>query len=143
MKAAYVPVVPQFEGGPYKFLPFRPAWLTGLDLHDRGVFSALLELSWSAVPTCYLPNDAEQLREILALQFDHPSWDKPISDPVLALFQVDPHNGLLYFPPLVRAYHYMRDALKPEEIFHIQAETLDVATLLSSEEQPSAKPPAP
>ena len=136
MKTAYVPVVPQFEGGPFKALPFRPVWLSGLSLHDRGVFSALLDLSWSAVPTCYLPNDPEQLRQILAMQFGHESWDKPISAEVLDRFVHDQHNHMLYFPPLLRAYRYMREALDAEEIFRIPAETLDVASVLAASEQP-------
>ncbi len=136
MKPAYVPVVPQFHGGPFESFPFRPSWLFGLGLHDRGVFSALLELSWTCVPTCYLPNDPEQLRQLLALHFTHASWAKPISPAVLERFVVDQHNGLLYFPPLLRAYHFMRDALEPEEIFSIEAEMVDVATLL-------AQPPPP
>ncbi len=140
MKAAYVPVVPQFHGGPFKSLPFRPLWMSGLNLHDRGVFSALLELSWTSVPTCYLPNDPEQLREILAMQFGHASWAKPISKEVLARFVVDQHNELLYFPPLLRAYHYMRDALDPQEIFKIAAETVDVATVLSAGDRPAVYP---
>ncbi len=140
MKAAYVPVVPQFHGGPFKPLPFRPLWMSGLNLHDRGVFSALLELSWTSVPTCYLPNDPEQLREILAMQFGHASWAKPISKEVLARFVVDQHNELLYFPPLLRAYHYMRDALDPQEIFKIAAETVDVATVLSAGDRPAVYP---
>lgn len=135
MKPAYVPVVPQFEGGPFKALPFRPVWLSGLSLHDRGVFSALLDLSWSSVPTCYLPNDPGQLREVLAMHFGHDSWDKPVPEQVLKLFVLDQHNGMLYFPPLLRAYRYMREALEPEEIFRIPAERLDVATLLAAEER--------
>ena len=131
MKTAYVPVLPQFHGGPYKFLPFRPVWLADLGLHDRGVFSALLELSWSSVPTCYLPNDPEQFREILTMQFGQGGWGKPISQAVLQRFVLDPHNGLLYFPPLLRAYHSMRDALQPDEIFRIAAETVDVASVLA------------
>ncbi len=134
MKTAYVPVVPQFEGGPFKALPFRPIWLNGLGLHDRGVFSALLDLSWSSVPTCYLPNDPEQLREVLAMQFGHASWDKPISHEVLGRFALDQHNGMLYFPPLLRAYRYMREALDAQEIFRIPAETLDVASALAASE---------
>ncbi len=134
MKTAYVPVVPQFEGGPFKSLPFRPIWLTGLSLHDRGVFSALLDLSWSSVPTCYLPNDSDQLRQVLAMQFGHASWDKPVSSEVLGRFVLDQHNGMLYFPPLLRAYRYMREALDPQEIFRIPAETLDVASLLAGAE---------
>ncbi len=133
MKTAYVPVVPQFEGGPFKALPFRPIWLTGLGLHDRGVFSALLDLSWSSVPTCYLPNDPGQLRHVLAMQFGHESWDKPISPEVLGRFVLDQHNGMLYFPPLLHAYRYMREALDPSEIFRIPAETLDVASVLAQE----------
>jgi len=135
MKTAYVPVVPLFQGGPFKVLPFRPVWLSGLNLHDRGVFSALLELSWSSVPSCYLPNDPEQLRQILAMQFGHDSWGKPISAEVLTRFVLDQHNGLLYFPPLLRALRYMQDALEPEEIFRIAAETVDVATLLAADER--------
>jgi len=134
MKTAYVPVVPQFEGGPFKTLPFRPVWLVGLSLHDRGIFSALLDLSWSSVPACYLPNDPDQLRQVLALHFGHASWDKPIPDTVLARFVPDQHNGMLYFPPLLHAYGYMREALDPEEIFRIPAETLDVANLLAGAE---------
>jgi hypothetical protein len=113
-------------------------WLTGLSLHDRGVFSALLDLSWSSVPACYLPNDPDQLREVLAMQFGHESWDKPISDAVLDRFVHDQHNDMLYFPPLLRAYRYMQEALDPEEIFRIPAETLDVATVLAAER--SAQP---
>ena len=131
MKTAYVPVVPQFEGGPFKMLPFRPLWLSGLSLHDRGVFSALLDLSWSSVPTCYLPNDPEQLRQILSMQFGHESWDKPVSPEVLGRFILDQHNGMLYFPPLLRAYRYMEEALDANEIFRIPAETLDVASMLA------------
>ncbi len=140
MKKAYVPVVPQFEGGPFKWLPFRTVWLSGLSLHDRGVFSALLELSWTSVPTGYLPNDPEQLRRILAMQFGHESWAKPISSKVLERFVLDRHNGLLYFPPLLRAYRYMQDALDPEEIFRIAAETVDVASLLAADDRPPAPP---
>ena len=136
MKTAYVPVVPQFEGGPFKALPFRPIWLTGLSLHDRGVFSALLDLSWSSVPACYLPNDPDQLREVLAMQFGHASWDRPIPHEVLGRFVLDQHNGMLYFPPLLRAYRYMREALDPEEIFRIPVETLDVASVLAASESP-------
>ena len=138
MKTAYVPVVPQFEGGPFKALPFRPMWLSGLSLHDRGVFSALLDLSWSSVPTCYLPNDPEQLRQILAMQFGHESWAKPVSVDVLRLFAVDHHNGLLYFPPLLRALRYMEEALDPAEIFRIPAETVDIATVLAADERDRA-----
>ncbi len=134
MKTAYVPVVPQFEGGPFKALPFRPIWLSGLSLHDRGVFSALLDLSWSSVPTCYLPNDPDQLREVLAMHFGHASWDRPISPEVLDRFVLDQHNRMLYFPPLLRAYRYMREALDPQEIFRIPAETLDVASVLAASE---------
>ncbi len=141
MKPAYVPVVPQFGGGPFKVLPFRPLWLSGLNLHDRGVFSALLDLSWSSMPTCYLPNDPKQLRQILAMHFGHESWDKPIPPAVLQLFVLDQHNGMLYFPPLLRAYRYMREAIDPEEIFRIPAETLDVTTLLAAEERPQASTP--
>ncbi len=140
MKTAYVPVVPQFAGGPFKWLPFRPVWLSGLSLHDRGVLSALLELSWTSVPTGYLPNDPEQLRQILAMQFGHESWAKPISAQVLERFVLDQHNGLLYFPSLLRAYRYMQDALDPEEIFRIGAETVDVATWLAADGRPPAKP---
>ena len=141
MKTAYVPVVPQFEGGPFKALPFRPVWLSGLSLHDRGVFSALLDLSWTSVPTGYLPNDPEQLRQVLALQFGHESWDKPIPPEVLKLFVLDQHNGMLYFPPLLRAYRYMHEALDPEEIFRIPAETVNVATVLSADERGPATTP--
>ena len=140
MKTAYVPVVPQFEGGPFKSLPFRPGWLSGLSLHDRGVLSALLDLSWSSVPTCYLPNDPDQLRQILAMQFGHSSWDKPIPAEVLSRFVLDQHNQMLYFPPLLRAYRYMREALDPEEIFRVPAETLDVVTVLAAEERDRATP---
>ncbi len=135
MKTAYVPVVPQFHGGPFKTLPFRPLWLNGLSLHDRGVFSALLELSWTSVPACYLPNDPEQLRQVLAMQFGHESWAKPISVEVLRRFSVDHHNGLLYFPPLLRALRYMQEALDPQEIFRIPAETVDIATVLAADER--------
>ncbi len=143
MKTAYVPVVPQFEGGPFKALPFRPIWLSGLSLHDRGVFSALLDLSWSAVPTCYLPNDPDQLRQILAMQFGHASWDKPIAPEVLGRFVLDQHNQMLYFPPLLCAYRYMREAIDPQEIFRISAETLDVTTLLTAEERDRPATPEP
>ena len=134
MKTAYVPVVPQFDGGPFKTLPFRPLWLNGLSLHDRGVFSALLELSWTSIPACYLPNDPEQLRQVLAMQFGHESWAKPISVEVLRRFALDHHNGLLYFPPLLRALRYMQEALDPQEIFRIPAETVDIATVLAADE---------
>lgn len=140
MKAAYVPVVPLFQGGPFKWLPFRPVWLSGLNLHDRGVLSALLELSWTSVPTGYLPNDTDQLRQILAMQFGHDSWAKPISAQVLERFVLDQHNGLLYFPPLLRAYRYMQDALAPEEIFRIAAETVDVAAALAADDRPPVAP---
>lgn len=138
MRTAYVPVAPQFHGGPFKVLPFRPLWLSGLSLHDRGVFSALLELSWISVPACYLPNDPEQLRQILAMQFGHESWAKPISVEVLRCFALDHHNGLLYFPPLLRALRYMEEALDPEEVFRIPAESVDVATALSAAERARA-----
>ncbi len=138
MKTAYVPVVPQFHGGPFKILPFRPVWLNGLSLHDRGVFSALLELSWTSVPACYLPNDPEQLRQVLAMQFNHESWAKAISVDVLKRFAVDHHNGLLYFPPLLRALRYMQEALDPQEIFRIPAETVDIASVLAADERGEA-----
>ncbi|HVP43047.1 MAG TPA: hypothetical protein VMS96_06420 [Terriglobales bacterium] len=143
MKTAYVPVVPQFGGGPFKSLPFRPLWLSGLSLHDRGVFSALLDLSWGAVPTCYLPNDPEQLRQILAMHFGHASWDRPIPPQVLKLFALDQHNHMLYFPPLLHAYRYMREAIDAEEIFRIPAETVNVANVLSADERGQTTPSGP
>ena len=141
MKTAYVPVVPQFHGGPFKHLPFRPLWLNGLSLHDRGVFSALLELSWISVPACYLPNDPEQLRQVLAMQFGHESWARPISVQVLRCFSVDHHNGLLYFPPLLRALRYMEEALQPEDIFRIPVETVDITTVLAADEHSQTTTP--
>ncbi len=141
MKMAYVPVVPQFSGGPHKHMPFRPVWLSGLNLHDRGVLSALLELSWCAVPTCYLANDPEQLREVLAMHFGHESWDKPIPEAVLSRFTVDQHNGMLYFEPLLRAYRYMDEALNPEDIFTWPADTVDIAALLPIAGKPRSRRP--
>jgi hypothetical protein len=118
MKTAYVPVTCEYPNSVFPFLPFRPQWMAGLDLHDRGVLSALLELSWCQDPPCFLPNDAERLRQMLVDNRRHSSWDQPISPLVLWRFRLDARSGMIYFPPLLHAYRYMRRAENPTDVLH-------------------------
>lgn len=107
MRTAFVPLPCSSPNGAFPFMPFRPRWMAGLDLHDRGVFSALLEISWCEAPPCYLPGSPDRLRQMLRARYSHKSWDQPISSAVLSRFQLDPATGRLFFPPLLSAYRFM------------------------------------
>lgn len=120
MRTAFVPVTCRFPNGAFPVLPFHPRWMTGLNLHDRGVFCALLELSWCELPPCYLPNGPGKLRQMLVARYTHPSWDQPVSPAVLSQFQVEPANGLLFFPPLLAAYRSMHEVGNPYEVFRLK-----------------------
>jgi hypothetical protein len=119
MRAAYHAIACDYPKSVFPFMPFQPRWMAGLDLHERGVFSALLELSWSMLPPCYLPNDPDQLRRLLFERYRHASWDEPVPPRVLWLFCTDAKNGMLYFPPLLHAYRYMLRAEHPDDVLQI------------------------
>jgi hypothetical protein len=120
MRTAFIPVECEFPNSVFPFLPFRKEWMAGLDLHDRGILSALLELSWCQDPPCYLPRDEDVLRQMLVARYDHPSWDQPIPPRVLWRFRFDAATGMLYFPQLLHAYRFMKRAEDPTDVLHFE-----------------------
>jgi hypothetical protein len=119
MRAAYHAIACDYPRSVFPFMPFQPRWMAGLELHERGVFSAMLEMSWCVLPPCYLPGDPDQLRRMLVEQFRHPSWDQPVPPRVLWRFRSDPRQGLIYFPPLLHAYKYMLRAEHPDDVLQL------------------------
>jgi len=119
VRAAYHAIACDYPQSVFPFMPFQPLWMAGLDLHDRGVFSALLEMSWSVLPPCYLPDDPDQLRRMLVERYRHPSWDEPVPPLVLWRFRRDARQGLIYFPPLLHAYRYMLRAEHPDDVLQL------------------------
>ncbi len=119
MRAAYQAIACDYPKSVFPFMPFQPLWMAGLDLHDRGIFSALLEISWCVLPPCYLPDDPDQLRRLLVERYRHPSWDEPVPPRVLWRFRNDPRQGLIYFPPLLHAYRYMLRAEHPDDVLQL------------------------
>jgi hypothetical protein len=119
MRAAYHAIACDYPKSAFPFMPFQPRWMAGLDLHERGVFSALLDLSWCASPPCYLPADPEQLRRMLFERYGHESWNQPVPPRVLWLFRNNPRDGTIYFPPLLHAYRYMLRAEHPDDVLQL------------------------
>lgn len=119
MRAAYMPLESPHPGSAFPFLPFNPRWMFGLDLHERGYLSALLELSWCSDPPCFLPNQPERLCEMLKARYAHSSWGQPVPPRVLLRFRADPRTGRIYFPPLLAAYKFMLRAREPHDILRL------------------------
>jgi len=119
MRAAYHAIACDDSHGLFPFMPFQPLWMAGLDVHDRCVFSALLELSWSMLPPCHLSADPDQLRRMLVARFRDSSWDEPVPPLVLLRFRRDPRQDLIYFPPLLHAYRYMLRAEHPDDVLQL------------------------
>jgi len=86
------------EQNPYPFFPFNPRWRIGLTNTEFETFCALLRLAWVSPRPCYLPADVTRLNRIL-----NALGRGPVSEPVIAAFQVHQRTGLLYFPPQLRA----------------------------------------
>jgi hypothetical protein len=119
MRAAYEAVACDYPKSVFPFMPFQPRWAQGLELQEKSVFSALLELSWCMLPPCYLPGDPDKLRKLLVERYNHPSWDEPVPPRVLWRFCTDSKTGFLYFPPLLHAYRYMVRAEHPDDVLQI------------------------
>jgi hypothetical protein len=119
MRAAYHAIACDYPKCVFPFMPFQPRWMAGLNSHDRNVFSALLEISWSMVPPCHLPGDPDQLRRMLVERFHDSSWDEPVPPLVLWRFRRDPQQDVIYFPPLLHAYRYMLRAEHPDDVLQL------------------------
>ncbi len=119
MRAAYNAIACDYPKSVFPFMPFQPLWMAGLDAQEQSIFSALLELSWCAVPPCHLPADPDQLRRMLFERYRHSSWDEPVPPRVLWRFRTNPRDGLIYFPPLLHAYRYMLRAEHPDDVLQL------------------------
>lgn len=119
MRAAYEAIACDYPKSVFPFMPFQRLWTAGLDLEEYSVFTALLDLSWSAEPPCFLPSDPDQLRRMLLERYRDPSWDAPVPPRVLWRFRTNSRDGLIYFPPLLHAYRYMLRAEHPDDVLQL------------------------